>query len=86
MTTIQAENELGLDFKPAYWLRELKKHLYKTLTFGVDAINHVYENANSSLYKDIGYSLAALQLYKTGVEWKQFDTSNVEFSPAKDTE
>jgi len=86
ITTIQAENRQELDFKPANWLRELKKHLHKTLIFGVDGINPVYENASSSLDKDIGYSLVALRLYKSGVQWKQFDTGNVEFSPAMDAE
>ncbi len=79
ITTIQAENRQGLDFKPANWLRALKRSLTSTFIFGVVGKNIIY--GGEHVYQDIAYSPTALQFHREGVTWKQYATDNGEFSP-----
>jgi len=81
MTSIQAEDRQELPFRPATWLRALKKKLGESaIRFGTNGVNVVH--GDSAVYKDIGYSETALQLYREGVIWKQFIVDNVEFFPS----
>ena len=79
MTTIQAVDSQYLPFKPATWLRRLRKDLSYLLTFGVKGINVIY--GSQHVYADTGYSQEALHLHYIGVRWKQFEDGNVEFIP-----
>lgn len=79
MTTIQASNSAWLDFKPANWLRALKKSLSPSFTFGVFGGDVVRSGGRA--YGDIGYSPEALRLYNEGVIWKQFTNDTSKWSP-----
>jgi hypothetical protein len=53
--------------------------LAKTFGFGAEGKNTKF--GGSHIYKEIGYSPKALELYDEGVKWKQFPDGNVEFNP-----
>lgn len=79
LTTIQAENRKDLSFKPATWLRGLRKRIAATCIFGIQGRNIVYGGSDN--YQDMAYSPSALELYQQGVLWKQYVNDNAEFSP-----
>lgn len=81
LTSFSAEDRQGLAFKPATWLRQLKKRVQgeKMVSFGVKGVNTVFGGEDT--YKDIGYSTSAMELYRRGVIWKQYRDDNGEFSP-----
>lgn len=79
MSTLQAEDREGLPFKPASWLRALKRKSRGSVAFGVKGINVVHGGSHE--YPDIGYSEAALRLHRDGVVWKQYRDDNSEYAP-----
>jgi hypothetical protein len=79
LSTLQAEDRKDLSFKPASWLRGLKKGLVPPMEFGVRGTNVVH--GGSDEYRDMGYSPGALQLRRQGVVWKQYPSDNAEFEP-----
>jgi hypothetical protein len=82
LSSLSAEDRQHLSFRPAGWLRQLKKRLQRRsgFRFGVEAVN-TRHGGGGVLYDDIGYSPAALELSRRGVVWKQFADGNVEFVP-----
>ena len=79
MSTLQAEDRAGLSFKPAAWLRQLRRNLQAQYSFGIRGTNVVHGGSHD--YKEIGYSLKALALQGQGTVWKQFATDNTEYVP-----
>jgi len=79
LTTIQAEDKKHLLFKPASWLRSLRKKLAGSFGFGVRGTNIAY--GGSSDYKSMGYSRKALELHEQGVLWKYQLEDNTVFEP-----
>lgn len=80
MTMIQASDTAGLPYKPATWMRTLKRRLGRALSYTVQL-----ELSDGSVYSmdDIGYSDGARRLYDDGVLWRQFDaTGDYRPSPA----
>lgn len=79
MSTLQAEDRTGLPFKPASWVRGLKRSLAHDYKFGVVGTNVVH--GGSHQYPAIGYSPKAAELHDRGVIWKQYTNDNSEFAP-----
>lgn len=79
LSTLQAEDRADLPFKPAAWIRKLRRKLSNSFVFGVRGTNVVFGGSHD--YRDIGYSPKALELYQEGVLWKQFPSDNSEFAP-----
>ena len=85
LTSFSAEDKQGLAFRPAAWLRQLKKRMQaeEGFVFGVEGVNTVYGGGHA--YRNIGYSTHAAKLHQQGVLWKQYADDNSEFSPTATT-
>lgn len=81
LTSISAEDEHDLSFKPAAWLRQLKKRVQTEGTFIFGAVGKNTVFGGEDTYKDIGYSSLALRLHQQGILWKQYADDNSVFSP-----
>lgn len=64
---------------PAKSVRWLKRHIKKSLTAGLKGRNIV--TGGESVYRDINYTVCALELYKAGGIWKQFVDGRAIFEP-----
>jgi hypothetical protein len=79
MTTIQSDDKKDLPFKASNWITWLKRQLASSTILGVEGANIKY--GGKSIYKNMGYSQKALQLFHEGVIWKQHETYNSVFYP-----
>ena len=77
MTMLQAEDRQEIAFKPATWLRQLKKDLTKQFRTGVYGENVRLGKGRD--YPDILYSVAAAELLQSGVVWRQYPDNRVTF-------
>lgn len=80
LSYVAGEDRKSLNLRPSRWTQALRRRLAKTFGFGAEGKNTKF--GGSHVYKDIGYSPGALELYEEGVQWKQFPDGNVEFNPA----
>lgn len=79
ISTLQAEDRSGLPFRPASWLRGLRRGFGREYGFGARGTNVVHGGTRE--YREIGYSPKAVELHRQGVLWKQYPDDNSEFEP-----